>query len=260
MVSRREDEEFDAFMTASWSSLYRTAVLMTGDHAPRRGLLQNTMGKVYKSWRRVSRVEHPRSYARAILANEVATWWRRRSSSELPVETWPETTSTSGLDDQVVDADLMWQALSRLPARQRAVVVLRYYEDLSGAEVAPCPRHQRGGRQVPCPSRAPRARDRADSRRRQREGATGMNIEEIVRTSMDQLARDLEPTMPNPAAVRARVNRSRRIRSIAVVGLAAAVAAGAVVGIAELRDRSNGSGRPHPSRVSRPASTPTPSG
>jgi RNA polymerase sigma-70 factor (ECF subfamily) len=136
MVSTREDEEFDAFMTASWPSLYRTAVLMTSDAQLAEDLLQNTMGKVYKSWRRVSRVEHPRSYARTILANEVSTWWRRRSSSELPVETWPEATSISGLDDQIVDADLMWQALSTLPARQRAVVVLRYYEDLSGAEIA----------------------------------------------------------------------------------------------------------------------------
>ena len=136
MVSRRDDEEFDAFMTASWSSLYRTAVLMTGDTHLAEDMLQNAMGKVYKAWHRVSRVEHPRSYARAILANEVSTWWRRRSSSELPVETWPESTSTSGLDDQVVEADLMWQALGTLPARQRAVVVLRYYEDLSGVEIA----------------------------------------------------------------------------------------------------------------------------
>jgi RNA polymerase sigma-70 factor (sigma-E family) len=135
-VSRREDEQFDAFMTASWPSLYRTAVLMTGDTHLAEDLLQNAMGKVYKSWHRVSRVEHPRSYARAILANEVATWWRKRSSSELPVETWPERPSTVGLDDQVVEADLMREALDTLPPRQRAVVVLRYYEDLSGAEIA----------------------------------------------------------------------------------------------------------------------------
>jgi RNA polymerase sigma-70 factor (sigma-E family) len=136
MVSRREDDEFDAFMTASWPSLYRTAVLMTGDAHLAEDMLQIAMGKVYKSWQRVSRVEHPRSYARAILANEVSTWWRRRSSSELPVDTWPESASTSGLEDQVVDADLMWQALGTLSARQRAVVVLRYYEGLSGPEIA----------------------------------------------------------------------------------------------------------------------------
>jgi RNA polymerase sigma-70 factor (sigma-E family) len=136
MVSRREDEEFDAFMTASWPSLYRTAVLMTCDPHLAEDLLQNAMGKVYKSWHRVSRVEHPRSYARAVLANEVATWWRRRSSSELPVEAWPQSISSAGVEDQIVDADLMRRALSTLPARQRAVVVLRYYEDLTGAEIA----------------------------------------------------------------------------------------------------------------------------
>jgi RNA polymerase sigma-70 factor (sigma-E family) len=136
MVSRREDQQFDAFMTASWPSLYRTAVLMTGDTHLAEDMLQNAMAKVYKSWHRVSRVDHPRSYVRAILANEVSTWWRRQSSSELPVEMWPDGVSTAGFADQVVDADRMWRALSTLPARQRAVVVLRYYEDLSGAEVA----------------------------------------------------------------------------------------------------------------------------
>jgi hypothetical protein len=69
-----------------------------------------------------------------------------------------------------------------------------------------------------------------------------VNIEEIVRTSMNELARELQPTVPNPAAVRARVVRSRRIRSIAAVGLAAAVAAGAVVGVAELRAGPSSSG------------------
>ncbi len=135
-VSRREDEEFDAFMRASWSSLFRTAVLMTGDVHLAEDILQNAMGQVYKSWHRVSRVQHPRSYARAILANEVSTWWRRRSSSELPVASWPETVTGPGVDDQVADADLMWRALATLSVRQRAVVVLRYYEDLSGAEIA----------------------------------------------------------------------------------------------------------------------------
>jgi RNA polymerase sigma-70 factor, ECF subfamily len=135
-VARRYDEEFDEFMTSSWSSLYRTAVLMTGDAHLAEDLLQNTMGKVYKSWPRFSRVEHPRSYARTILANEVSSWWRKRSSSELPTEPWPEQTSTDGHDDRIAQADLMWQALRQLPARQRAVMVLRYYEDLTGAEIA----------------------------------------------------------------------------------------------------------------------------
>ena len=124
-------------MTASWPSLYRTAVLMTGDVHLAEDLLQNTMGKVYKAWpRMVSRVENPRSYARTILANEVSSWWRKRSSSEVPMASRPDDTSTPGHDDRIAQADMMWQALHQLPARQRAVMVLRYYEDLSGAEIA----------------------------------------------------------------------------------------------------------------------------
>ena len=136
MVSRRQDEEFDAFMTASWASLYRTAVLMTGDVHLAEDMLQNAMGKVFKAWPRVSGTEHPRSYARTVLANEVSSWWRKRSSSELPTDTWPEDTSLAGDDDRIVEADAMWRALRQLSSRQRAVLVLRYYEDLSGAEIA----------------------------------------------------------------------------------------------------------------------------
>lgn len=135
MVTRRHDEEFDAFMTASWASLYRTAVLMTGDRHLAEDLLQNTMGKVYKAWPRVSRVDHPRSYARTVLAHEVASWWRKKSSSELPTEDWPDT-GLPGHDDSVVAKVLVWRTLQELPPRQRAVVVLRYYEDLTEAEIA----------------------------------------------------------------------------------------------------------------------------
>ena len=136
MMGRHRDEEFDAFMVASWPSLYRTAVLMTGDPHLAEDMLQSAMGKVYASWRRVSRVDHPRSYARAILANEVSTWWRKRSSHERLVETWPEPVSSDDVGERVGEADLMWRALRALPARQRTVVVLRYYEDLTGAEIA----------------------------------------------------------------------------------------------------------------------------
>jgi RNA polymerase sigma-70 factor (sigma-E family) len=134
-VGRGHDEEFDAFMTASWPSLYRTAVLMTGDPQLAEDLLQTAMGKVYKAWPRISRMEHPRSYARKILAHEATTWWRKRSSSELPSEIRPESASTPGHEDQVAEADWMWQALRQLSPRQRAVLVLRYYEDLTGAQI-----------------------------------------------------------------------------------------------------------------------------
>lgn len=140
MVSKRDDDGFDAFMTSSWASLYRTAVLMTGDTHLAEDLLQNAMGKVYRSWTRVARVDHPRSYARTVLANEVASWWRKKSSSELPTEPsagrWLSVASAPGVDDQVVQKDLVWHALAELAPRQRAVLVLRYYEDLTEAEIA----------------------------------------------------------------------------------------------------------------------------
>ena len=135
-MRRRHDEEFDAFMTASWASLYRTAVLMTGDAHLAEDLLQTTMGKVYKAWPRISRVEHPRAYARTVLAHEASSWWRKRSSSELPTAIHPDRASIPGHEDRIAEADWIWQALQQLTTRQRAVLVLRYYEDLTGAEIA----------------------------------------------------------------------------------------------------------------------------
>lgn len=134
-VSKERDEEFDAFMTASWPSLFRAAVLMVGDHHLAEDLLQVTMTKVYKAWPRVSHVEYPRAYARTVMTNQAISWSRRRSSTERPVAVWPET-ATPSHEDQVAQTEQVRRLLQLLPPRQRAVVVLRYYEDMSEVEIA----------------------------------------------------------------------------------------------------------------------------
>jgi RNA polymerase sigma-70 factor (sigma-E family) len=111
----------------------RTAYLLTHDWAMAEDLLQTSLVKAWGVWRRID--ADPEPYVRRILINTYATWWRRRWTGERPTDALPEST----VDDQNAsydDRDEVWRALGRLPRRQRAVLVLRYFEDLTEAETA----------------------------------------------------------------------------------------------------------------------------
>ncbi len=125
---------FSEFVAARSRSLFRTAYLLTGDHQRAEDLVQTTLVKVYQRWSRVSAMEQPAAYARRILVNQASSrrWWR--SSRELGVPV-PERGSDVH-DDRVATSRTVWNAVLALPPRQRAVVVLRYYEDLSEHEIA----------------------------------------------------------------------------------------------------------------------------
>jgi RNA polymerase sigma-70 factor (sigma-E family) len=128
------DEQFTELVHASWASLYRTAYLMLGDHAEAEDLVQTALAKTYATWHRVREVEAAGGYARTVLVNTAASWFRKRSwRNERPSERLPDAgyEHADGTDRPTVIA-----ALATLPPRQRAVVVLRYYEDLSVAQVA----------------------------------------------------------------------------------------------------------------------------
>jgi len=133
--SSDSNADFDQFMSATWASLFRTAYLLTGDYQLAEDLLQTAFAKVFLSWSKISAMAQPVSYTRKIVANEAMSWWRRRSSSEVPT---PELSvdREAGHEDRVTQASVVRAALASLPTRQRAVMVLRYYEDLSEAEIA----------------------------------------------------------------------------------------------------------------------------
>ena len=83
---RESDEErFTAFVTAHSATLFRTAYLMTGDYQRAEDLLQTTLVRVYQRWARVDEMDRPVAYARRILVNQSVSWWRRRSSHEMPM-------------------------------------------------------------------------------------------------------------------------------------------------------------------------------
>lgn len=122
--------DFDEFVSARSTALLRTAYLLTHDHALAEDLLQTALTKAWSAWRRID--DNPEAYVRRILVNTYASWWRRKWNGEYATEELPEEASAH---PQEGSHDL-WTALGRLPRRQRAVVVLRYFEDLTEAETA----------------------------------------------------------------------------------------------------------------------------
>jgi RNA polymerase sigma-70 factor (sigma-E family) len=125
--------DFDDFVAARSTGLLRTAYLLTHDHALAEDLLQTALAKAWFAWGRID--GRPEPYVRRILVNTYATWWRRRWNGELATGELPERGGPDATADAEAGHDL-WTAMERLPRRQRAVVVLRYFEDLTEAETA----------------------------------------------------------------------------------------------------------------------------
>ncbi|WP_446218019.1 SigE family RNA polymerase sigma factor [Micromonospora sp. IBHARD004] len=106
---------------------------MTGDRWRAEELLQDSLVKVYERWRRLSRLDEPHAYLRRALVNNHTSGWRRRRRESLVADV-PERAAPAG--DVGPDAVVLRRALMSLPTKQRAVVVLRHYEDLTEREVA----------------------------------------------------------------------------------------------------------------------------
>ncbi|MGK5518530.1 SigE family RNA polymerase sigma factor [Micromonospora sp. URMC 107] len=129
------EEEFRDFVAARSSALLRTAYLLSGDWATAEDLLQTALTKTYLAWRRLGGIEAIEPYARRVMINTSTSWWRRRWHGERPTEVLPERAGVDEIEQQL-DRDLLWRHLSALPSRQRAVLVLRFYEDMSEAQTA----------------------------------------------------------------------------------------------------------------------------
>ena len=126
--------DFDEFVAARSSRLLRTAYLLTRDHALAEDLLQTALTKAWFSWSRIE--SDPEPYVRKILVNTFASWWRRKWRGEHAYAEPPEPDPGPGGHDVADQRQDLWTAMGRLPRRQRAVVVLRYVEDLTETETA----------------------------------------------------------------------------------------------------------------------------
>jgi RNA polymerase sigma-70 factor (sigma-E family) len=127
---------FEEYVVARGPALVRLARLLAGNDHRAEDLVQDVLARAYPRWARICRTEQPDLYLRRMLVNANVSWWRRRSNRELAVAEIVDRPLPDDLGAIAVERDAMWQQVVALPARQRAVLVLRYYEDLDDTAIA----------------------------------------------------------------------------------------------------------------------------
>jgi RNA polymerase sigma-70 factor (sigma-E family) len=130
------DLDYDDVYAALWPRLLRTAYAVSGDLGVAEDAVHTAFAKAYRSWRRISRLESPEAYVRRMVVNEVLNDRRKaRRRHEITSDAPPDRAEVGGPDEALGD-DSLWRAVASLPPRQRAVLVLRFYEDLSEQQIA----------------------------------------------------------------------------------------------------------------------------
>lgn len=127
---------FRDFVVARSPALVRSAWLLTGNEATAQDLVQTALAKVWVRWARVTRHDAPEAYTRRVMVSTFLTWNRRRWHGEIAVASLPDRAATHDAFAEVDLRSLVAQALRALPSRQRAVVVLRFFDDLTEVQVA----------------------------------------------------------------------------------------------------------------------------
>jgi RNA polymerase sigma-70 factor (ECF subfamily) len=129
------DVEFREFVAARSRGLVRTAYLLVGDWAHAEDLVQTSLTKTYMAWRRLGEIDAVDAYVRRVLVTTATSWWRRRWHGERPTAVMPERAAPDRIEEQI-ERQALWRHVQALPPRQRAVLVLRFYEDLTEVETA----------------------------------------------------------------------------------------------------------------------------
>lgn len=132
----RSPDGFAEFVQARSPSLLRAAWLLTGDAGKAEDLLQTVLARAWRNWRRIRHDGNPEAYVRCMLYTTYLNWWQRRWRGEVPAEVVPDGPARGDLADESAIRDAMRRGLGRLSPRQRAVLVLRFLEDMSVSEIA----------------------------------------------------------------------------------------------------------------------------
>ena len=132
----KEPEGFVQFVEARERALQRTAWLLTGDRGLAEDLVQTALVRAWPRWKRIRRHDDPEVYVRRVMVNTWATWARRRWRGERATPSVPEGPAPGDIAAEVAVRMVVRSALASLTARQRAVLVLRVFDDLSEAQVA----------------------------------------------------------------------------------------------------------------------------
>jgi RNA polymerase sigma-70 factor (sigma-E family) len=135
-VDEQGREAFRAYVSQRYPALVRTAYLLTGSRPDAEDLVQTALAKTWLGWDRIRDRDALDGYVRRVMVNTQTSFWRRRKITAVLTDAPPERDDGRDEAHGIALHDALWTALAGLPARQRAIVVLRYYEDLSEAETA----------------------------------------------------------------------------------------------------------------------------
>jgi len=136
-VDSDREAAFEAFAGGRQAALFRLAFLLSGDRHQAEDLVQSTLERTYQHWRRVAAADNPEAYVQRVLVNAASDWRRpRRHVVEQRLDGALALPSQPGGTERVESPDVVVRALRGLPARMRAVLVLRYFEGLSEAQTA----------------------------------------------------------------------------------------------------------------------------
>lgn len=135
MTKRRDVAMFSEFVELRSHALVRTAYLMVGDHHLAQDLVQEALVKTYMAWPRLRDHDRVEAYVRRTIVTTSISWRRRRAFHERPSDLLPEIPTTDHVDG-VATHEILVGHLRMLPPRQRAAIVLRFYDDLSVAQTA----------------------------------------------------------------------------------------------------------------------------
>ena len=130
------DDDFVEYASASRLRLIRLALRITGDQHAAQDLVQEALARTWASWSKVRAKDQPDAYLRRVMLNLYLRHQRRYSGRERLTDAVPEPPLGAAATDEVDERQRVWKAIQLLPARQKLVVVLRYYEDLSEADIA----------------------------------------------------------------------------------------------------------------------------
>ncbi len=131
--------DFESYVAARGPALLRLAYVLTGNESDAQDVVQDALSRALPRWQRITQVDDPDAYVRRMVVNAHVSWWRKFRRKESPVDEVVLPGNAAGADEKAVvraGNDELWAACARLPRDQRAAVVLRYYEQLSYAEIA----------------------------------------------------------------------------------------------------------------------------
>ncbi|MEV4267628.1 SigE family RNA polymerase sigma factor [Kribbella sp. NPDC049584] len=127
---------FDELVRSSERRLLRLGLMLSGSVHSAEDLVQTVLTRAHCRWDQIGALEHPEAYLRRMVVNEYLGWRRLLKNREVPLAEPIEQPATEDISARQAQRDATWQLLSGLPRKQRAVLVLRYYEDLPDSEIA----------------------------------------------------------------------------------------------------------------------------